>query len=122
MLFRRYNHYIFIILGCSPDQGYAPDVNFFNDLRIGSSGCNRVFKWIQVNNDKINARDFVFFDLGLVLRIISAGKDSTENFWMKCFHTASENRGISGKFFNSGYLHSLFFNKIFGPTRGNYAY
>ena len=92
-----------MIFSCSPDQGDATDVDFFDDFCICRSRLNSGLKRIKVYNHEVNFRYGIFQKLGFVTFIFATGKNSSKDLWMKCFHSSTQNRGITSQILNSRY-------------------
>src|SRR3712207_23747 len=94
-----YNDNVLKVFGAGTDQRNAANIYLFDNIFIGSAAGNGLLKGIEVNDYKINGRNFILLHLLNVSGIVASGQDSTKYFWMQSLHSAAQNRGVRGNVF-----------------------
>ena len=89
LLFTGYDSHILKILCSSTNQANATYINFFNDICFRSTTSHRFFERIEIHNDQINLRNFIFLHLLLVLLYVTTSQDSTKHLRMQSLHSTT---------------------------------
>ena len=89
---RRHDRHVLEILRGGSDQRDASDVDLFDHGLLFGPRSDGLFERIQIDDHRVDLRNPVLSGLFAVLRVVAAGKDSSENFRMERFH---ENRRIA---------------------------
>ena len=113
------DHHVPEILCGGPDKGNPPDVNFLDDLLVAGTGTQGFLEGVKIDDHQVDARDFVFLQLGLIRRVFPAVKDPAENLRMQGLHPAPENGWITGQVLDRPDLQSQVRNEFPGAPGGD---
>ena len=83
------------VLGAGTNERDAAYIDFLDDVGLGRTAGNRLFKRIKVNNDQVDFRNLILLHLLLVALVLATTQNASEHFRMERLHAPSENRRIS---------------------------
>ena len=98
----------------------AADVDIFDQLVRGHAGCGgRGRKRIEIHDDQIDGLDFIFGNLGTIVRLAALKKNPAVHFGVQCFHPAAEHFRPSGQFGHVANFHTGLAQQFRRPAGGN---
>ena len=93
---------LFIWISLDPDYG----------LFDGKMRWSRFFKWVQVHDNQVDARDIILCHLLLVILEGTATQYSSEDFGMQSLNSAAQYAGVGGDIFHAGTGYAQLFDEL----------
>ena len=105
------NNHIVEIFGSSADKRNAANIDFLDDISLGSTRSYGVLKWIEIDDNEVDFGNFVLSNLLAVTIVVATVENATKHLRVQGFHATAKDRRISGEVFNCITLIALFLDK-----------
>ena len=106
------------VLGGSPHQGWAADINFLDGFLTTHLGTGNGFgKRVKIHYHKLNGIDVVFCEGLAMSRVSVPRQDSSVDSRVKSLDPSIQNLREAGPLRNSSHTHPLLFQGAGRPTR-----
>ena len=93
--------HVVVVLGGGADERDAAYVYLLDDVGLGRAAGHRGFEGIEIHDDEVYLRDFIFLYLLAVLLQGAAAEDASEDFGMQRLHAPAQDGGVGGQLFHS---------------------
>src|SRR5690606_24853963 len=88
--------YVLEVFGGGPDQGNAPDIDFFNDVRFRGPTGHGLFEGVEVDDHQVQLGNVELLDLGGVPGMATTVQDASEDLGVKGLYPTPQDGGIPG--------------------------
>ena len=114
----RNDDHVLKVLRRPADQGDSTDVDFLDDVCLGSAACHGGLKRVQVHHHEVDGGQGIFLHLEHVAIVFPPSEDAAKHLGMEGFDPAAQDGGIVCDGFHRDHLRTHRFNgRLRAPCR-----
>ena len=106
------------VLGGGADEADASDVDFLNDVLLRGTAGHGLLEGVEVDDDEVDLRNFVFGQLLAVAVHVAAREDASEHLGVQRFDAAAKDGGIAREAFHGDGFDAEVVDEFVGAAGG----